>query len=135
MTHHLVILKRDYLNRILRGHKTVECRFSRTRRPPFGAVAIGDVLWLKQSGGPIKATTTVRRVEFLHPVAQTVLRQTRRHYGESLQADQTFFENHRQANYATFIQLGDVRHIEPFQVAKNDRHAWVVLAKPPVPYL
>lgn len=133
MTHHLVVLKKQYVDRVLRGHKTMECRLSRNRRPPFGVVDVGDLLWLKQSSGPVTATATVGRVEYFHPLAEAKLANLRRRYGKSLQADAAFFDSHQQARYATFIRLSRVRRIEPFRLKKNDRHAWVVLSTPPVP--
>ena len=135
MTHRLVVLKSDYLKGILRGEKTAECRLSRTKRPPYGAVTAGDVLWLKQSGGPIRARTTARHVQFVHPLAKAELKYISHRYGEALQVDRTFLDDRRQSRYATLIQLGRVRRLEPFSVEKNDRHAWVVLSGPPVPSL
>ena len=44
MNHHLVIFKKAYLDLILQGKKTVECRLSQYKRPPFNAVASGDTL-------------------------------------------------------------------------------------------
>ncbi len=133
MTHHLVVLKKQYVDRVLHGHKTMECRLSRHRRPPFGVVHVGDLLWLKQSSGPITATATVGRVEYFHPLPEAKLANLRRRYGKPLQADAAFFDSHQQARYATFIRLSRVRRIEPFRLEKNDRHAWVVLSTPPVP--
>ena len=131
MSHHLVILKKLYLDRILSGRKTVECRVSRIKRAPFAAVSAGDTLWLKQSGGPVVATASVRRVEFVHPLAESKVIVLRDRYSESLQADQAFFDNHLKAKYATFIQLGRVRRVEPFHIRKSSRHAWLVLQAPP----
>ena len=130
MIHHLVILKKHYLFRVLRGYKTVECRLSRHKRPPFGVVTVGDTLWLKQSGGPVTATATVARVEYAHPLTIARLTLLRLRYGESIQADSDFFDGWRQARYATIIHLGNVRRIDPFRLKKNDRRAWVPLAGP-----
>jgi len=135
VTHHLVVLTSEHLNNILRGQKTVECRLSRTKRPPYGVLTAGDVLWLKQSGGPIRATTTARHVQFVHPFAKAELKYISHGYGEALQVDRTFFDNRHQSRYATLIRLGRVRRVEPFSVEKNDRNAWVVLSGPPVPSL
>ncbi len=130
MTHHLVILEKVYLQHILRGRKSAECRLSRTRRPPFGLVKRGDTLWLKQSGGQVVATARVRRVSFVHPLRAADLARLLKLWGDSLRANQSFFKKHEHARYATLIELGRVRTIEPFDILKSDRHAWVVLAAP-----
>lgn len=131
MSHHLVILKKLYLDRILSGRKTVECRVSRIRRPPFAVVSPGDTLWLKQSGGLVVATASVHRVEFVHPLAESELAVLRDRYRNSLQADQAFFDDQLEAKYATFVQFSHVRRLEPFRIRKPSRHARLVLQAPP----
>ena len=133
MSHHLAVLRKLYLDRILSGSKTIECRFSRTRRPPFGAVRAGDRIWLKLSGGPVVATAHARSVKFLHPLGAAELRDLRLRYGDSIHASRSFFHAHAQANFATLIALRAVVRIEPFEISKSDRRAWVVLTGPPVP--
>ncbi len=130
VSHHLVILHKIYLDRILRGRKTLECRLSRTRRPPFGAVSPGDTLWLKQSGGPVVATATVRRVTFIHPLQEADLANLRTRYADALQAHASFYTERQDARFATLIRLSRVRRIPPFDVQKSNRNGWVVLAGP-----
>ncbi|MFQ5590825.1 MAG: ASCH domain-containing protein [Phycisphaerae bacterium] len=133
MTEHLVILKKQYLDAVLHGRKTAECRLSRYRRPPYGVVAVGDRLWLKQSSGPIRGTATVSRVEYFHPLPEARLTYLRRRYSASLQADPTFFDNYQHARYATLIHIREVRPIEPVRLNRSGRYAWIVLAASPVP--
>lgn len=129
MAHHLVILKSTYLQRILQGRKTTECRLSRTRRPPFGLVDVGDTLWLKRSGGPVVAKAEVRQVEFIHPLGPKRLTELRSRYHHAICADPDFFNDRaEQARFATLIQLAKVREIEPISLAKSDRNAWVLLS-------
>ncbi len=132
MAHHLVILKSTYLQHILQGRKTTECRLSRTRRPPFGLVDVGDTLWLKRSGGPVLAKAEVRQVEYIHPLGPNRLMELRSRYHHAIRADPDFFNNDRaaQARFATLIQLSKVREIEPISFGKSDRNAWVLLSGP-----
>lgn len=131
MNHHLVIIKKVYLDSVLQGQKTTECRLSRTRRPPFGAVRVGDTLWLKQSGGQILATAKVGRVEFLHPLTPTRLAALQAGYADSLRVGKGFFDSYRRARFATLIWLSRIRRVEPLPYEKRSRCAWVVLAGPP----
>lgn len=54
MAEHLVILRKKWLNNILAAVKPVEFRAGRDRRAPWGRVTVGDRLWLKESGGPVR---------------------------------------------------------------------------------
>jgi ASC-1-like (ASCH) protein len=130
MSHHLVILRKVYLVRILRGQKKLECRLSRTRRPPFGVVSVGDTLWLKQSGGMILATAIAHRVTFIHPLTAAGFTDLQVRYADALGADSDFFADHAHSRFASIIHLSRVRHITPIKVPKPDRRAWVVLAGP-----
>ena len=130
LSHHLVILHKIYLDHILRGRKTVECRLSRTRRPPFGVVSPGDTMWLKQSGGLVVATATVCRVTFIHPLKEAELARLQARYAEALHVDASFFTQRRHARFATLIRLGRVRHIPPLRVRKSNGNGWIVLGGP-----
>ncbi|MEE9297285.1 MAG: ASCH domain-containing protein [Phycisphaerae bacterium] len=131
MTHHLVILQPRYINAILSGGKSIECRLSRHRIEPFGAVHRGDTLWLKHSGGLIVARARVRSVAFFTPATGDLAGHIASRYGDLIKATPQFFRRHRNARYATIIHIGRVDRLQPFGVLKSDRRAWVVLSGPP----
>src|SRR5688572_1110592 len=58
---HLAVVREPYLSLIITGKKTIESRFSRHDRPPYGCVMRGDVLLLKEPAGPIVAIAQVRQ--------------------------------------------------------------------------
>ncbi len=130
MAHHLVILKKVYLDRILDGSKTVECRLSCTRRPPYGSVRRGDTLWLKQSGHWIRGTARVRSVCYFHPLDRVMLAMLKDRYSRAIGADRAFFRWKKQRRFATVIRLGGVQDIAPIVYTKSDRRAWVLLPGP-----
>ena len=130
MAHHLVILKKVYLDRILDGSKTVECRLSCALLPPFGSVRRGDTLWLKQSGHWIRGTARVRSVHYFHPLDRVILATLKERYGRAIGADRAFFQWKKQRRFATVIRLGEVRGTAPIVYPKSDRRAWVVLPGP-----
>ena len=132
MNHHLMIVKPQYIEPIITGRKTIECRLSRTPKPPFGCVDSGDTLWLKASGGPIVAMLRARRVFYLNPVTRDALDAILDRYGSSILAAPLFFTSHRSARYGTIIHLGHVQQLRPFRIRKRDRDAWVRLREPPV---
>src|SRR5713226_5052497 len=61
---HLAIFVEPFLQFVLDGRKTVESRFSITRRPPFGCVRSGDLVLVKQSGGPVIALAEISQVRY-----------------------------------------------------------------------
>ncbi len=133
MNHHLVVLHTKYLQPILQGSKTVECRLSQRRTIPFGLVEPGDMLWLKETSGPIRATAMVRSVQSIHPLDANTLNTLQARFSEPMQVDPLFFIQRRLANFATFITLADVQPLTPFGIYKQDRRAWVILSEPLVP--
>ena len=59
---HLAVFVEPFLQFVLDGRKTVESRFSIHRRPPFGCVRSGDLVLIKESGGPVVAMAEVSNV-------------------------------------------------------------------------
>ena len=131
MTHHLVILKPRYLHLVLDGTKTLECRLSRTRRLPFGAVRSGDTLWLKRSAGPIVAKARAGSTESIEINGATSLKMIESRYRDELGVGSSFFRERADARYLTLIRFDRVRQIPALRISKSDRHAWVILSGPP----
>jgi hypothetical protein len=127
---HLAVLIEPYLSKLLRGEKTVESRFSRRRIAPYEEARAGDVVLLKQSGGPIVALAEVAEVEFfrLEPATMEAIR---REYAMALRAtDPTFWEARKAARYATLLRLVSVCPLPSLRYPKRDRRGWVVLSGP-----
>lgn len=55
-TLHLAILRQPYLDLIADGTKTTESRFNTKRAAPFGKVAVGDLVLLKEPVSPYHNT-------------------------------------------------------------------------------
>lgn len=131
VTHHLVILKSQYLRLVLDGTKTLECRLSRTRRLPFGAVRPGDTLWLKRSAGPIVAKARAESVESIELNGARSLEMIESRYRDELGVAAAFFRERSGVRYVTLIRFDRVRRIPALQIDKRDRHAWLILPGPP----
>ena len=131
MTHHLVILKPQYLDLVLVGTKTLECRLSRTRRLPFGAVRPGDRLWLKRSAGPIVAKARAESVESIELNGARSLEMIESRYRVELGVDTEFFRERANTRYVTLIRFDNVRRIPALRIEKRDRRAWIILPGPP----
>jgi len=129
-THHLVVLRPNYLSLILDGTKTMECRLTRTRKPPYGRIQCGDVLWLKVSSGPVLGTATVGFGFMIHPVGIEGIEWIQTQYGDAICAEDGFYGQRLAADFATLTSLTDVKPIDPLFVRKTDRRAWVILDSP-----
>jgi len=123
---HVAILSNLYLEKILNLNKTIESRFSLHRRMPYKRVDIGDVLLLKQTGGPIKGVAYVEDVWF-YELKDFNLNNIKKDFGDQMQIhDETFWLKCEQRSYATLIKLNHVRRIPPIKFSKRDRNAWAV---------
>ena len=128
MSDHLAILKRAYLELILAGEKTIECRLTRTSKPPFGVLKKGQRIYLKESSGPVRGVARVGKVIFRRINGSQDLAMIRQEYGERIMAKDDFWESNGGAGYCTLIFLEGVRGLsKPFRISKNDMRGWVVL--------
>ncbi len=128
MADHLAVLKRAYLELILAGRKTIECRLRRRSKPPFGVLEKGQRIYLKESSGPVRGVARAGKVIFRRINGSEDLRRIRQKYGEGIMAKDGFWESNSGAEYCTLIFLEEVRALsKPFRISKNDMRGWVVL--------
>ncbi len=132
MRHHLAVLSPDYLELILQGRKTVECRLLKLPRPPYRCVARGDVLWLKQSSGPICAVAAAGRVRDFDHLDPERITKLRSRWNEGICAAEEFWRSRLSCRYGTLLWLEQVRACTRVYVPKADRRAWVLLSGPPM---
>lgn len=132
--HHLVVLHEKYLQMLLAGDKQIECRLSSDRRPPFGRVADGDLLWLKLPSRPIHAVATAGHCLFRELADGGDLARTAREFGRLIGAPGSFYEDAAPwARYCSLIWIETVVRLRPMPVSKSDTRAWVVLDGMPWP--
>lgn len=122
---HLAILRNPYFSRILDGTKTVESRFSQRRVVPFGRVAAGDVVLLKESGKPI-ANYFVADWATSQELGQGDLEQLKKEHAEAICADEEFWQSQQTARYATLVGIGEQGVLATLRIYKADQRAWVV---------
>ena len=129
MNHHLVILKKPYLDAILDGRKQIESRFSRTKRPAFGRVSAGDRLFLKLSSGPVCAIATVAKVKNIENLTPKRILELKQQYNRHILAPDEYWRSKTDSRFGCLVWLRDVRPIEPVRIQKKDWRAWVVLTE------
>lgn len=131
---HLAIFVEPYLQFVLEGKKTVESRFSINRVAPYRQIVEGDIILLKKAGGPIIGICEAASAWFYKLDAEAFSEIINRFGRAICPTDDQFWEDRRQAGYATLISLRKVEKIDPFVLPKRDRRGWVVL-KPARPQM
>lgn len=128
MADHLAILKRTYLELILAGEKSIECRLTRTSKPPFGVVKKGQRIYLKESSGPVRGVARAGKVICQQINSPGDLAKIRQKYNNKIMGKDDFWQSNCQVRYCTLIFLEGVRVLaEPFRINKKDMRGWVVL--------
>ena len=128
MPDHLAILKPAYLRLILKGAKTIECRLTRTPKPPFGVLAKGERIYLKESSGPVLAVARASKVICQQIDSPEELAGIRREYGQEIMAREDFWESKNNCRYCTLVFLEGVEALsKPFRINKNDMRGWVLV--------
>ncbi len=127
---HLVILKKEYLDKILDGSKTVELRLTKTAVPPFGCAAAGDILFLKESSGPVCAVAQVSAVKQVSSLNPSKIAQLKNQYNDLVCGEDDYWQFKSDSQFAVLLWLKNVKSIEPVRIYKKDWRAWVLLKKP-----
>lgn len=130
---HLAIFTPPFLDLILEGRKTIEGRFSRVRCVPLGVVKEGDTVFMKDSGGPVRGSFLVARVESFENLTPEKIKELETRCSVPLCADvdPQYWERRRICRYATLLYVAQPKRFEQsFPFPKKDRRGWVVLEKP-----
>lgn len=112
---------------ILSGRKTIESRFLKTRRYFFDRVGAGDILFLKESSGPVcgKAkAAAVKRFENLQPCQ---IEKIKEQYNNLICGSEEYWKSKSESRYGVLVRVEDVERIEPINISKSDWRSWVVL--------
>jgi len=125
---HVAILKRAYLELVLAGRKTVECRLARVACPPYGRAAAGEVVWLKESCGPVRGRAVVERVQFREGLTAEEVEAIEREYERFILGGEAFWREKQGSRYATLVWLKDVRSIPARWLKRRwGMQAWLIL--------
>jgi ASC-1-like (ASCH) protein len=125
--YHLVIIKKPYLNAILKGQKQIELRMYKTRNNAFGRVFPGDKLFLKQSAGPVCGTATVETVKNYENLTPGKIIEIKQQYNHAIGANDEHWQNKMDCKFCFLVWLKEIKSIEPMRIEKKDWRAWVVL--------
>ncbi len=127
--HHLAILRKPYLDAIIEGRKTIESRFSRTKRSPFGQITAGDKLFLKLASGPVCAVATVQAVRQFENLTPEQITEIKQQYNHHIKGGDEYWQSRSDCRFGFLAWLEEVKSIEPMRINKKDWRAWVVLTE------
>lgn len=134
--HHVAIMKKSWglTDKILSGEKIIESRWYSMRVRPWNAISIGDTVYFKDSGHPMKLKATVKNVlqfEDLNPnKVSGILKKYGSDDGISKEDISKYFELFKNKKYCILIFLQDVEPVQPFQINKKGfgmQSAWVTV--------
>ena len=113
------------------GHKCIESRFTRRRRPPYGRVFRGDQVYFKVSGGGIIGRSRVARVEQFEDLTPAAMSSLRRRYNAAILAPKAYWHARRDCRYGVLIWLERFSpHRLNLPVPRQYGSGWLVLSVP-----
>lgn len=134
MRKHLAILHRSVIDSILSGTKTIETRFSEKKIAPFGAISVGDLVFMKEPGGDIIGQFRVKKVFSYEGLTEKDIEKIFQDFGkeiswENQEEEAAFFEQKKSSKYGTLIFIGESERLitSPVIFKKSDQRGWVVL--------
>ena len=121
--HHVAIMKKSWqmIPKILSGQKTIESRWYQTRRVPWSAIAVGDQIYFKNSGGPVTAKSQVLKVLQFELHSKKDAKKIISKYGKDICLVDTDIDSwHKIPTYCILIFIGKTKAIpKPFQINKT----------------
>lgn len=106
---HVAVLLKPYLDLILSGEKTVECRMTRQSRAPFEMIERGERIYFKQSAGPYRAAAIVDHVLCEANLTPQRIAEIKRDYNDLIRGDDAVWDAKRDSRYITLIWLREVQ--------------------------
>jgi len=135
---HLAIMKKSWglTQKILIGKKTIESRWYKTKYPPFDKVKVGDAVYFKDSGEPVKLKAEVSEVKQfsgLNPIkVRSILEEYGKRDGIEKQNFDEFFDMFKNKKYCILIFLRNPVAVKPFKIKKKgygSMSSWIRINK------
>jgi ASC-1-like (ASCH) protein len=122
---HLAIFKKEWgmVEKILAGKKSVESRWFRTKKAPWGRVKKGERVYLKNSGDDVCGVAEVKRVvqheDLSRKTVQELLRKYYRRLGIGESDLEKFYDYYKNKRYCVLIFLKNPERINSFAINKS----------------
>ena len=100
---HVAVLLKPYLDLVLSGRKTIECRLTREARDPFERIEAGERIYFKHSSGPYGATALVDHAMFEAGLTPKRTREIRRDYNHEICGEPAYWDAKRNSVFCSLI--------------------------------
>lgn len=122
---------KDYIQMMFSGEKTIDIKLSDRRIPPYNAINDGDMLYVKESSGPVVGRILIPKVTY-HEISDPmqildILLTIQDRVGlDNEEHAQRMFERVSGKRYVTLFELAEPEALErPIRIEKYDRRVWV----------
>lgn len=131
---HLAIMKKSWglTEKILEGEKIIESRWYKTKRPPFDNIGVGETVYFKDSGEPVRLKAEVSDVKQFSNLTPGRVREILNEFGEKDGIDKDkidyFSDIFKDKKYCILIFLKNPEKVEPFNIDKKGygiMSAWI----------
>jgi len=122
---HLAVMKKSwsFTQKILDGEKTIESRWYKTRRAPWGRIKKDDTIYFKNSGKPVTIKAIVSSaIEFEELTPKRVKKILSKYWGDlgiSKNEVSSFYKRFKNKRYCILIFLNNPEKVTPFKINKK----------------
>lgn len=127
---HVAIVHPWVIEALLAGRKTIESRFSRDKRPPFGRVEAGQRIYFRTTGGGYAARARIAEAECLEGLTEARVAKIEAEHRSAIGGDDAYWKSARRARCVTLVHLHDCEAVgrgPSLDRQRGDRRAWFVL--------
>lgn len=131
---HLAIMRKSWglMDKILQGEKKIESRWYSVKYKPWDSIKRGEMVYFKDSGGPVRIKTEVSKVIQFSDLTPERVKEILDEYGDDdgLEKEKIpeFFERFKNKRYCMLIFLKNPQEIKPFEIDKTGfgvMSAWI----------
>jgi hypothetical protein len=121
---------KDYIHLMLTGEKKVGMKFSTRKTAPYQKMRTGDVIYLKESSGPVLGRVRVRNVRHEELVDPSQVMELLTIHATELGITndaqlKRLWQKASTSNYLCWWQMENPEPCEPVEIQKNDRRVWI----------
>ncbi len=127
---HLAIVRQPFFGMILSGEKSIESRWYRSRKAPFGNIRAGETVYLKEPGKPVSAKCEVEKALFFEHLDKAKIEGIIKKYGSRIGISLSRLGMVKDKKFCTLIFIKNVRRLKTFKISKKGHGnmcAWITL--------
>jgi dephospho-CoA kinase len=131
---HIAKLYPNYIDAIFSGRKTMDSRFSENRIVPYGRIGKGEIVYMKETSGPIRGRAAVGEVYEFSNITPNLLAQLKSTYDKFLLAGDEYWRIKTSARYGVIVKFENVHQLPPFSIHVNNRSGWLCYPNPQIEF-